>query len=188
MPCQSWVTSNYRYNKKTKIVSRYANNKYLVCTPSIKNIFTSHPEIDINVKTPNDKSGKGATPAPIPELSVEEVFHIPNNEYIDCLPDRIVVEVPAKINNQGIHGITLENYPKGFGNLLNSQVGVIQLTTEAILSKSKHFAYLALLADPVVDNAINAEKLLNNMIGTQEEFLGYLNWGNKIVCNKNWKN
>ena len=24
-------------------------------------------------------------------------------------------------------------------------------------------------------NAINAEKLLNNMIGTQEEFLGYLN-------------
>ena len=48
---------------------------------SIKNIFTSHPEIDINVKTPHDKSGKGATPAPIPELSVEEVFHIPNNEY-----------------------------------------------------------------------------------------------------------
>ena len=49
------------------------------------------------------------------------------------------------------------------------------MTTEAILKKSKHDAYLALLADPVVDNATNAEKLLNNMIGTQEEFLGYLN-------------
>ena len=105
----------------------------------------------------------------------ESAVNIPNNEYIDCLPDRIVVEVPAKINNQGIHGITLENYPKGFGNLLNSQVGVIQLTTEAILSKSKHFAYLALLADPVVDNAIAAEKLLDNIIEKQSEFLGYLN-------------
>ena len=105
----------------------------------------------------------------------ESAVNIPNNEYIDCLPDRIVVEVPAKINNQGIHGITLENYPKGFGNLLNSQVGVIQLTTEAIISKSKHFAYLALLADPVVDNAIAAEKLLDNIIEKQSEFLGYLN-------------
>ena len=89
--------------------------------------------------------------------------------------DRIVVEVPAKINNQGIHGITLENYPNSFGNLLNSQVGVIQLTTEAIIKKSKHFAYLALLADPVVDNAIAAEKLLDNIIEKQSEFLGYLN-------------
>ena len=52
---------------------------------------------------------------------------------------------------------------------------LFNLTTEAIIKKSKHFAYLALLADPVVDNAIDAEKLLDNIIEKQSEFLGYLN-------------
>ena len=112
----------------------------------------------------------------IGDTKVEEAaVNVPNLGFIDCLPDKIVVEVPAKLDKAGVHGIKLDHYPKGFGNLLNSQVGVIEMTTEAILKKSKHDAYLALLADPVVDNATNAEKLLNNMIGTQEEFLGYLN-------------
>ncbi len=104
----------------------------------------------------------------------EDAVNIPNKGFIDCLPDKIVVEVPAKLNASGISGIKLENYPKGFGRLLNSQVGTIEMTTEAILKKSKHYAYLALLADPVVDNANTAEKLLNNIIETQSEFLGYL--------------
>ena len=104
----------------------------------------------------------------------EAAVNIPNRGFIDCLPNGIVVEVPAKLDKDGVHGIVLEDYPKSFGTLLNSQVGVIQLTTEAILKKSKHTAYLALLADPVVDNAISAERLLNNMIETQKDFLGYL--------------
>ena len=87
----------------------------------------------------------------------------------------IVVEVPAIINKKGANGKKLDNYPKTFGALLNSQTGVIQLTTEAILNKSKHGAYLALLSDPIVDDAIKAEKLLNTMINKQSKFLGYLN-------------
>ena len=105
----------------------------------------------------------------------EAAVNVPNRGFIDCLPNGIVVEVPAKLDKDGVHGIVLEDYPKSFGTLLNSQVGAIQLTTEAILNKSKHTAYLALLADPVVDNAISAERLLNNMIETQKDFLGYLN-------------
>ena len=49
------------------------------------------------------------------------------------------------------------------------------MTTEAVLNKSKHFALLAMLADPVVDDALAAEKLLNTVIEFQNEFLGYLN-------------
>ena len=104
----------------------------------------------------------------------ESAVNVPNRDFIDCLPNGIVVEVPAKIDHNGVHGITLEDYPKSFGSLLNSQVGVIQMTTEAVLNKSKHYAYLALLSDPVVDNAIMAEKMLNNMLDTQKDFLGYL--------------
>lgn len=44
---------------------------------TIKNVFTNHPEIDINVQTPIEPDG----PVPIPELPGEEVYHIPGNNY-----------------------------------------------------------------------------------------------------------
>ena len=89
---------------------------------------------------------------------------------------KILITLKLKIlNKNGVTGVKLENYPSTFGTLLNNQSGVIELTTEAVLKKSKQSAYLALLADPVVDDAIAAEKLLNKMIETQKDYLGYLN-------------
>ena len=93
---------------------------------------------------------------------IEDAVNLPNNNYIDSLPSDIVVEVPALINKNGIHGQRLENYPSNFGSLLNNQASTIQLTTEAILNKSKHSVYLALLADPIVDNA--------NLIPSEEKY------------------
>ena len=84
------------------------------------------------------------------------------------------MEVPGILNKSGISGIKLENYPSNFSSLLNSQVGTIQLTTEAVLNKSKQSAYQALLADPVVDNMRSADKLLDTMIDCQKDYLGYL--------------
>lgn len=104
----------------------------------------------------------------------EPAINIPNNGYIECLPKDIVVEVPGIINKSGISGISFNNYPAAFGCLLNSQSGVIQMTTDAVLNASKHSAYLALLADPVVNDSFQAEKLLNNMLETQGKFLYYL--------------
>ena len=111
----------------------------------------------------------------IHDANIEEpAVNVPNNNFIDSLPKDIVVEVPGILNKSGVTGVRLEDYPKDFGSLLNNQAGTIQLTTEAILNKSKNIAYKALLADPVVDNAISAEKLLNTMIDFQQEYLGYL--------------
>ena len=104
----------------------------------------------------------------------ESAVNVPNNNFIDSLPKDIVVEVPGILNKSGVTGVRLENYPSDFVSLLNNQVGTIQLTTEAVLKESKHIAYQALLADPVVDNAIKAEQLLNTMIDFQKEYLGYL--------------
>ncbi len=104
----------------------------------------------------------------------ESAVNLPNNNFIDSLPKNIVVEVPGILNKSGVTGIRLENYPSDFASLLNNQVGTIQLTTEAVLNKSKDSAYKALLSDPVVDNAISAEQLLNTMIDFQQEYLGYL--------------
>ena len=91
------------------------------------------------------------------------------------MPDDIVVEVPGIISKNFVKGVKLEEYPSDFASLLMNQASVMRLTAEAILEKSKTKALKALLADPVVDNAIAAEKLLNNMIEMQEQHLGYLN-------------
>ena len=104
----------------------------------------------------------------------ESAVNIPNQNFIDSLPDDIVVEVPCTINKKGIKGLKLNNYPISFGLLLNNQVGTIKLTTEAILKKSKHLAYLAMIADPIVDDSKKAEKLLDTMINYQNKYLGYL--------------
>ena len=104
----------------------------------------------------------------------ESAVNLPNNNFIDSLPKDIVVEIPGILNKSGVTGVRLENYPTDFGSLLNNQSSTIQLTTQAVLNKSKHIAYLALLADPVVDNAKNAKKLLDTMLVFQKEYLEYL--------------
>ncbi len=110
------------------------------------------------------------------DLNYEEAaVNLPNKGYIKHLPDNIVVEVPGIVNKEGVCGLKLENYPVDFASLLMNQTSVMRLTAEAILEKSKSKAIKALLADPVVDNAVEAEKLLNKMIEIQKQHLGYLN-------------
>jgi len=104
----------------------------------------------------------------------ESAVNLPNNNFIDSLPNGIVVEVPGLINKNGVKGLKLEDYPSSFGLILNNQVATIQLTTEAVLKKSKHSAYLAMLADPIVDNTRSASSLLETMMDIQKEYLGYL--------------
>ena len=82
--------------------------------------------------------------------------------------------MPGIVNKEGVSGLKLENYPADFSSLLMNQVSVMRLTAEAILEKSKVKALKALLADPVVDNAVAAEKMLDNMIEIQKQHLGYL--------------
>ena len=112
----------------------------------------------------------------IQDSNVEEsAVNVPNKNYIESITNGIVVEVPGIVNKNGIEGIKLDNYPSSFGMLLNNQSGTIQLTTEAVLNKSKHSAYLAMLADPLVDNPNAAAKLLDTMTEVQGDYLSYLN-------------
>ncbi len=101
------------------------------------------------------------------EISV----NIPNNGIITNLPEDLVVECPARVNKDGLTGIKLGEYPKGLAALLRNQASVQDLTVEAVLSESKDIALQALLVDPVVQNATQAEKILNEMLKQQSEHL-----------------
>ena len=105
---------------------------------------------------------------------VEEAVNIPNKGLIANLPDWIVVEVPATVDKNGVHGIPMGQLPKGYAGLLMNQVAVHDLTAEAVLTKSKAAALQALLVDPMVNQYNHIEEMLDTMIAYQERWLGYL--------------
>jgi alpha-galactosidase len=104
----------------------------------------------------------------------EPAVNIPNNGLLADLPDWIVVEVPATVDKDGVHGIPMGRLPAGFKGLLMNQVAVHDLTAEAILNKSRSAALQALLVDPIVNNYHGIEEMLDTMIEYQEKWLGYL--------------
>ncbi|MBI4926919.1 MAG: alpha-glucosidase [Anaerolineae bacterium] len=105
---------------------------------------------------------------------VEEAVNIPNNGLIENLPDWLVVEVPATVDKNGIHGIPMGQLPRGYAGLLLNQAAVHDMTAEAVLTKSKAAALQALLVDPMVNNFQGIEEMLDTMIAYQERWLGYL--------------
>lgn len=105
---------------------------------------------------------------------IEEAVNIPNHGLIESLPDWIVVEAPAVIDRNGVHGIPQGILPHGFAGLLLNQVAIHDLTAEAVLQRSRKIALQALLADPIVQQYSRVEEMLDTMISYQEQWLGYL--------------
>jgi alpha-galactosidase len=105
---------------------------------------------------------------------LEEAVNVPNKGLIKNLPDWLVVEVPATVDQNGVHGVPLGELPRGFAGLLLNQAAVHDLTAEAVLQKSKSAALQALLVDPVVGQYRGLEEMLDTMIAYQEKWLGYL--------------
>lgn len=104
----------------------------------------------------------------------ELAVNIRNDGLIDCLPNEMPVEVPGIIRDGELSGVSLNPYPKGFGALLQNQVGTTLLTTEAIQKRSKRIAKQALLSDPVFNRSSVIDDLLDTMIGLQSPYLDYL--------------
>nr|MDO8133346.1 hypothetical protein [Candidatus Njordarchaeum guaymaensis] len=101
------------------------------------------------------------------ELSV----NIPNDGVFDNLPQDLVVECPATVDKNGVHGEKLGEIPSGLAGLMRNQAAVQDLTVEAALTGSKQKALEALLADPVVESASSAQKMLNEILQLQKEYL-----------------
>jgi len=101
------------------------------------------------------------------ELSV----NLPNDGIITNLPQDLVVECPAIVKKDGLHGRPLGDYPKGLAALLNTQASVQDLVVDAILTKSKKIALQALLADPVINSTTQAVNILESMLKLQKKYI-----------------
>lgn len=104
----------------------------------------------------------------------EAAVNIRNNGCIANLPDWIVVEVPALVDKDGVHGVKMGELPKGFAGLLQNQVAVHDMTAEAVLTGSKEAVLQALLVDPIVDVYKPVEEMLDTMLELQAKHLGYI--------------
>jgi alpha-galactosidase len=104
----------------------------------------------------------------------ESAVNVLNNTLIAELPPWIVVEVPAIINKDGVNGIEMRNVSKGYLSLLRSYTSVYDLTAEAIIHSKKAYAIQAILANPVVHQAVHVEDMVTQMIDQQKKWLGYL--------------
>ena len=86
-----------------------------------------------------------------------------NRGAIPNLPADLAVEVPVMVDAAGVHPVSLGPLPDPIAKLLHMQASVQQLAVEAAVHASKELALQALLIDPVVNSAVAAEKILDEL-------------------------
>jgi alpha-galactosidase len=91
--------------------------------------------------------------------------------YIDNLPRSCVVEVPGVVNASGLHPQHVGSIPEIFAAYSRTQYSIHELLTEAYRTGSKRLLLQALLLDPVVNSITGAEKMLDEMLEMQKDYL-----------------
>lgn len=91
--------------------------------------------------------------------------------YIDNLSRTAVVEVPAIVDKNGVHPESVGPLPEPIAAIIRTHHTIHELLTEAYKTRSKKLLLQALLLDPVVNSISAAEKMLDEMLDLQSEFL-----------------
>jgi len=91
--------------------------------------------------------------------------------YIENLPRTSAIEVPAIVDRSGIHPLAVGAIPEPFAAFMRTQLSLNETVTEAYRTRSKKLLLQALLLDPVVTSIAAAEKLLDDMLELQKDYL-----------------
>ncbi|MBN1579397.1 MAG: alpha-glucosidase/alpha-galactosidase [Anaerolineae bacterium] len=91
--------------------------------------------------------------------------------YIANLPHTAVVEVPAFCDGKGVHPISVGSIVEAQAVFIRTQLSIQRLITEAWRTRSKNLLLQALLLDPAVNSILEAEKMLDEMLDLQQDFL-----------------
>ncbi|MBN2377937.1 MAG: hypothetical protein JXD22_16180 [Sedimentisphaerales bacterium] len=92
--------------------------------------------------------------------------------FVENLPTEAVVEVPAVVDAGGIHPQHVGPLPEALAAFSRTQVSIQKILLQAYQQRSRNLLLQALLIDPVIDNATNAEKMLDYMLQLQKDYLG----------------
>jgi alpha-galactosidase len=94
-----------------------------------------------------------------------------SERYIENLPHDAVVEIPGRVDAGGIHPLHVGAIPEAFAAIMRPHFTIHSLATEAYRARSRKLLLQALLLDPNVDSVTRAERMLDEMLELQSEFL-----------------
>ena len=94
-----------------------------------------------------------------------------NSGTIDNLPTDIFVETPAVVDASGVQPLRTGALPGPLAAFNRRDVDQMELTVEAAVTGDRSRLLQALLLDPVVDNVTAAERLLDEMLKVNAEYL-----------------
>lgn len=98
-------------------------------------------------------------------------INLPNKgQAQNLLPDAIV-ETPAIINRSGVHPIHVGELPPGLAAICNIQILIQGLAVEAAVFGDRKKAMQAMLADPVVQDSVAAEKAFRELFDAHRDLL-----------------
>jgi alpha-galactosidase len=101
----------------------------------------------------------------------ELAVNVPNAGLIPNLPSWAVVEVPALVDAGGVHGLPVGPLPEPIAAMCRTQVAVIDRLVEAAVHGDRAAALQALLLDPVVGSAAQAQAILDEMLEVHRDLL-----------------
>ena len=102
------------------------------------------------------------------ELSV----NIPNEGFaITNLPEDAVVEIPARVDGEGVHPMQVGALPEALAGVCNIQISIQKLLVEAYRQRSRKLLLQALAIDPVVDSVDRVERMMDHMLDLEAEYL-----------------
>ena len=107
----------------------------------------------------------------LPAVNVMNKGTIPN------LPDDAIVEVPATVDANGVHPTELPPLPEVISAMCHQQIAIQRLSVTAAATGSRQKALEALLLDPVVDSAKEAEAVLHELLAAHRKHLQIFFYG-----------
>lgn len=99
------------------------------------------------------------------------VVNIPNRGTTPDLPDEAVIETNAVIDSRGAHPLAYGRLPVAVRGLIQSVKAFEELTVEAAITGNKQTALLALASHPLVPSVDIAEKILNDYLAANRDYL-----------------
>jgi 6-phospho-beta-glucosidase len=105
------------------------------------------------------------------DLGRVEVVNVRNNGAVREWPADWVLEMPCKIDRQGIHPIPTAPLPPACFGLVTQVKMYELLTVEAAVNGDRNAAYQALLAHPLGPKADKVQEVLDDMLDTHKSYL-----------------
>ena len=103
-------------------------------------------------------------------------LNLPNYGYAKDLPEGMVIEIPAKVDGQGIHPEQADPLPTAIAAIISTQGAIHKLVLDAYHERSRNKLLQALLLDPTVSTYNNAVALIDEMCERQKGILPEMHW------------